>query len=185
MGVQTRRLWSEISAVMVRHDRSRRSVKGHPTDMYDDTRPLTTQSYHISYLPLPVLLPSIPWPASDSCDTTVYLYLHPDIIRVPCTSVICLLCVSNDSQDNSRKPSPSPSLCYSLTHLHRSIGYLHIPQSLSESVERLTYLRVYDSRNISSRPHPPRRPYDTHSHIHTGPLVITTSTNLWLTPPWD
>jgi hypothetical protein len=30
------------------------------------------------------------------------------------------------------------------------------------------------------RPHPPR-PQDTLSHIHTGPLVITTGTlNLWL-----
>jgi hypothetical protein len=28
------------------------------------------------------------------------------------------------------------------------------------------------------RPHPPRRPYDTRSHIHTGPLVIVTPQSL-------
>ena len=36
--------------------------------MHDDKSALTTQSYHISYLPLPSLAPSIPRPASDRCD---------------------------------------------------------------------------------------------------------------------
>ena len=49
---------------------SLRSAKGRPTDMHDDTSALTTQSYHTSYLPLPPLLPRIPCPSSDRCDTT-------------------------------------------------------------------------------------------------------------------
>ena len=138
---------------------ARRSVRGRPTDMNDDTSALTTQSYHISHLPLPVLLPSIPSPTSDRCDTTGVPVSPPTrsvpvINRVPWTSSTCLLCVSNDSQDSSSKPAPSPSLCYSLIHTHRSIGYRNIPQSLTESSTRLIYLRVYDSRAISSKPAP-------------------------------
>jgi hypothetical protein len=49
--------------------------------------------------------------------------------------------------------APFPSLGYSLTHAHRSIGYHnHNPQTLSESVTRLMYLRVYDSRDSSCQP---------------------------------
>jgi hypothetical protein len=52
-------------------------------------------------------------------------------------------------------PGPSPSsLCYLLTHAHRSIGYRNIPQTLDESVVRLIYLRVYDSRATSSKTEP-------------------------------
>jgi len=36
--------------------------------MHDNKSALTTQSYHISYLPLPDLAPSLPLPASDRCD---------------------------------------------------------------------------------------------------------------------
>jgi hypothetical protein len=40
---------------------------------------------------------------------------------------------------SSRQPAPSPSLCYSLTHAHRSIGYHNRnPQPLAESAARLT-----------------------------------------------
>ena len=54
-----------------------------------------------------------------------------------------------DSRDRSCKTAPSwtsPSLSYSLPHVHRSIGYHNIPQSPSESATRLMYFRVYDSR---------------------------------------
>jgi hypothetical protein len=60
------------------------------------------------------------------------------------------------SRDNSRKSVPSPSLHYSLTHTHRSIGYLNQTQSLVELVVRLMYLRVYVIRDTSrkSTPYP-------------------------------
>jgi hypothetical protein len=47
--------------------------------------------------------------------------------------------------------APALSLCSSLTHAHRSIGYRNRnPQLLAESTVRLMYLRVYDSR-VSGR----------------------------------
>ena len=58
------------TVVMTRHDRSRRSDKGRLTDIHDDTSVLTTQSYHISYLPLRDLTPSLTLPSSDHCDIT-------------------------------------------------------------------------------------------------------------------
>jgi hypothetical protein len=117
----------------------------------------------------------------------------PFIHYAPASS---LLCVYNDSRDSSSKPAPSPSLCYSLTHAHRSIGYRNQTQPLAESAARLMYLRVYDSRDRSriyvcmtaeialARSHP-TRPYTTRSHTHTGPLVIATKPSLWLNPPRD
>ena len=127
----------------------------------------------------------------------------PVIIRVPCTSVTFLLCVSNDIQNSSHKPTPSPSLSYSRTHAHRSIGYRNISQILTESVTRLIHLRVYDNRGSSSKSAPSQSSLcysRTHAHrsigycnipqpltesvasMHTGPLVITTSPSLWLNP---
>ena len=47
-----------------------------------------------------------------------------------------------DSRDTSRKSTPSPSLCYSLTHTHRTIGYRNQTQSLTESVTRLMYCKT-------------------------------------------
>ncbi len=41
----------------------------------------------------------------------------------------------------SRKVAPSLSLSYSVTHVHRSIGYHNQTQSLTESVTRLIHLR--------------------------------------------
>ncbi len=76
-----------------------------------------------------------------------------------------------DSRDSSRQPAPSPSLSYSLTHPHRSIGYRNRnPQLLSESVVRLMYLRVYDSRDSSRQPAPsPSLWYSlTHGHRSIG-----------------
>ena len=70
----------------------------------------------------------------------------PFIHYVPVSS---LLCVYNDSRDSSRKSTPSPSLCYLLTHAHRSIGYRNQTQPLAESATRLMYLRVHDSRDSS------------------------------------
>jgi hypothetical protein len=58
--------------------------------------------------------------------------------------------IYKDSRDTSRQPAPSPFLCYSLTHAHRSVGYRNRnPQPLTESDSRLMYLRVYDSRDTS------------------------------------
>jgi hypothetical protein len=72
-----------------------------------------------------------------------------------------------DSRDSSRQPAPSPSLCYSLTHAHRSIGYHNRnPQPLVDSVVRLMYLRVYDSRDISHQPPPSPSPCYPLTHAH-------------------
>ena len=57
--------------VMARDDMSGRSVKEILTDMHDihdDQSNLTTQSHHISYLPLPALEPSLPLTTSNRCD---------------------------------------------------------------------------------------------------------------------
>jgi hypothetical protein len=65
----------------------------------------------------------------------------------------------------------TPSLCYLLTHAHRSIGYRnHSPQLLTESVVKLMYLRVYDSRDSSRQPAPsPSLCYSlTHTHTSIG-----------------
>jgi hypothetical protein len=60
-----------------------------------------------------------------------------------------------DSRDSSRQPVPSPSLCYSLTHAHKSIVYRHRnPKPLTESVTRLMRLRVYDNRDSSHQSAP-------------------------------
>ena len=75
--------------------------------------------------------------------------------RVQWASDTSLLCVSNDNRDSSWKSAPSPTLCYSITHAHRSIGYHNLnPESLTESTERLMYLRVYDSRDSSRQTAP-------------------------------
>ncbi len=95
----------------------------------------------------------------------------------------------SDSRDRSCQPAPSPSLCYSLTHAHRSIGYrnripvpmiqthkftqvhgYHNPQPLSESSSRLMYLRVYDNRDRSCHPSTsPSLSYSlTHKHRSIG-----------------
>ena len=75
------------------------------------------------------------------------------------------------------------SLSYSLTHDHRSIGYRNIPQSLTDSVTRLIYLRVYDNRTNSSKPSPSPSSLSyslTHTHnIHT--LTLPTPTLLTFT----
>ncbi len=76
-----------------------------------------------------------------------------------------------DSRHSSRQSAPSPSLCYSLTHAHRSIGYRNRnPQSLDDSTVRLMYLRVYDSRHSSHQPSPsPSLCYSlTHAHRFIG-----------------
>ena len=76
-----------------------------------------------------------------------------------------------DSRDSSRQPAPSPSLCHSLTHAHRSIGYRNLnPQPLADSPARLMYLRVYDSRDSSRQPAPsPSLCYSlTHAHRSIG-----------------
>jgi hypothetical protein len=72
-----------------------------------------------------------------------------------------------DSRDSSRQPAPSPSLCYSLTHAHRSIGYRNRnPQPLADSPPRLMYLRVYDNRENSRQPTPSPSLYYSLTHTH-------------------
>jgi hypothetical protein len=83
----------------------------------------------------------------------------------------------------ARAPVLSP--CSSLTHAHRSIGYRnHNPQSLAESVVRLMYLRVYDTRDSSRQTVPsPSLCYSfTHAHstLPTPTLLTITFTQvLW------
>ena len=90
-----------------------------------------------------------------------------------------------DSRDSSLQPAPSPSVCYSLTHAHRSIGYRNRnPQPLAESAVRLMYLRVYDSRDSShqSAPSPSVCYSFTHAHstLPTPTLLTITCTQvLW------
>ena len=90
-----------------------------------------------------------------------------------------------DSRDSSRQPAPSPSLCYSLTHTHRSTGYRnHDPHPLTESVARLMYLRVHDSRDSSHQSAPsPSLCYSlTHVHNTLPPptlLTLTCTQALW------
>jgi len=78
----------------------------------------------------------------------------------------------DDNRPSSFKPTLSPSsLCYSLTHAHRSIGHRKMPQPLADSAARLIYLRVYDSRASSSKPtlSPSSLCYSlTHSHRSIG-----------------
>jgi hypothetical protein len=90
-----------------------------------------------------------------------------------------------DIRDSSRQSVPSPSLFYSLTHTHRSIGYHNRnPQPLAESVTRLIHLRVYDNRDSSHQSAPsPSLCYSlTHAHS-TLPtptiLTITYTQVLW------
>ena len=71
------------------------------------------------------------------------------------------------SRVGSHQSAPSPSLCYSLTHAHRSIGYRNRnPQLLADSAARLMYLRVYGSRVSSHQlaPSPSLCYFLTHSH---------------------
>ncbi len=90
-----------------------------------------------------------------------------------------------DSRDSSRQPAPSPSLCYSLTHAHWSIGYRNRnPQPLADSPARLMYLCVYDSRVSShqSAPSPSLCYLLTHAHstLPTPTLITFTLTQvLW------
>ena len=74
-----------------------------------------------------------------------------------------------------RKLVPSPSLCYSLTHVHRSICYRNQTQPLAEDATRLMYLRVYDSQDSSRKSSHPTRPYTPRSLSHTQVH--------WLSPP--
>jgi hypothetical protein len=90
-----------------------------------------------------------------------------------------------DSRDSSRQPAPSPSLSYSLTHAHRSIGYRNRnPQLLADSAARLMYSRVYDNRDSShqSAPSPSLCSSLTHAHstLPTPTLITITCTQvLW------
>ncbi len=90
-----------------------------------------------------------------------------------------------DSRDSSHQPAPSPSLCYSLTHAHRFIGYRNRnPQPLADSAARLMNLRVYDNRDNSHQSVPsPSLCYSlrhTHSTLPTPTLITITYTQvLW------
>ncbi len=80
-----------------------------------------------------------------------------------------------DSRDSSRQPAPSPSLGYSLTHVHRSIGYRNRnPQSLVESTERLMYLRPYDIRDSSWQSSPSPSPCYPLTHAYRSKCYLNT-----------
>jgi hypothetical protein len=94
-----------------------------------------------------------------------------------------------ETQKKTRKkkylhtPSYPPSLFYSLTHAHRSIGYRNPnPQPMSDSSARLMYLRVYDSRVSShqSTPSPSLCYLITHAHstLPTSTLITITYTQV-------
>ncbi len=93
------------------------------------------------------------------------------IRRVPCTSVTCLLCTSNDSQDNLGFSEVRTLLVPTLLH---NTYYSKIQKPLEESTVRLIHLRVYSVTDETDLPrtHPPRPPYVTRSHMYTGPFVI-------------
>jgi hypothetical protein len=85
-------------------------------------------------------------------------------------SRLLYLCVY-DSRDSSHHPAPSPSLGYSLTHAHRSIGYHNgyhnrNPQTLTESTVRLMHLRVHDNRDNSPQPEPSPSLVYSLTHVH-------------------
>ena len=90
-----------------------------------------------------------------------------------------------DSRDSSWKPVSSPSVWYSLTHPHRSIGYRNRnPQPLTESVVRLMNLRVYDNRDNSHQSVPsPSLSYSlrhAHNTLPTPTIITITYTQvLW------
>ncbi len=90
-----------------------------------------------------------------------------------------------DSRDSSRQLPPSPSLFYSLTHAHRSIGYRNRnPHLLADFAARLMYSRVYDNRDTShqSAPSPSLSSSLTHAHntLPTSTLITITYTQvLW------
>jgi hypothetical protein len=94
-----------------------------------------------------------------------------------------------DLRVHEREPS-SPSLCYSLTHVHRSIGYHNRnPHPLVDSPARLMYLRVYDNRDRSRQHAPsPSLSYSvTHAHRsigyrnhHPQPLADSSSRLMYL-----
>jgi hypothetical protein len=125
-----------------------------------------------------------------TCVCSYNLYATRDETRNPFFFRDIPLCSNNssciyDSRDSSRQPSPSPSLCYSLTHAHRSIGYRnHNPQPLSDSAARLMHLRVHDNRDNSHQSaHSPSLCYSlTHAHstLPTPTLITITCTQvLW------
>jgi hypothetical protein len=83
------------------------------------------------------------------------------------------------NRDTSRLPAPSPSLYYSITHSHRSIGYRnHNPQPLTDSATSLMHLRVYDSRDNSHQSSPSPSIYYSLTHVHS---TLPTSTVLTIT----
>ncbi len=128
----------------------------------------------MSYLHMSSLTHIIPCSASDSCDTTVSVFLLRR--SVPDISRFCPVVGWRTGQNHTTSPSP-PS---SVTHVHRWIGS-HNPtwQTLTNST-RLTYISVYDRRDgasaISKRPPPfPHTPSKnlgrhrhTHRHTHTN-----------------
>ncbi len=119
------------------------------------------------------------WEWEDSsCEGQKYFLLDDSVTRLMHLRVY-------DSRDSSRQLAPSPSLYYSLTHVHRSIGYRHRnPQVLVDSASRLMYSRVYDNRDSShqSAPSPSLHSSLTHAHstLPTPTLITITCTQvLW------
>ncbi len=134
----------------------------------------------------PSTTPLVPWPRQKAHSLTtrrnwlgffcVYLLTEYSVYRS----------VSNDSRS---KDNDTPSLCYSFTHVHRSIGYHNNPQPPVDSVSRLIYLSVYKSRvgSVKPSPSPSSLCYSlTHEHWSIGyrniphPLSDSTAKLLYL-----
>jgi hypothetical protein len=126
-----------------------------------------------------------PKPLADSAARLMYVRVYDsrDSFRLPAPRLMYVRVY--DIRDTSRLPAPSPSLCYSLTHAHWSIGYRNRnPQPLADSAARLMHLRVYDSRDNSHQPAPSPSLYYSLTHAHsTLPtptlLTITCTEVLW------
>jgi hypothetical protein len=79
-----------------------------------------------------------------------------------------------DNRDICHQSVPSPSLCYPLTHTHRSIGYHNRnPQPLTDSTTRLMYLRVYDNRDSSNQSTPSPSLWYSLTHAQNTPPTTT------------
>jgi hypothetical protein len=81
---------------------------------------------------------------------------------------------------DSTSPAFASTVCYSLTHAHRPIGYRNPnPQHLAKSAARLIYLRVYDSWYSSCKP--ASSPSICYSLTHAHSTLPTTPTLLTIT----
>jgi hypothetical protein len=130
-------------------------------------------SHRHSYISLDLGL-TLSFHDEQQVDCSSFTRSTPVIRGVPYTSVTCLLCVSNHVTVKLPLTRPYPPCPYpTRSHIdtHRSILHRNTPHPLTDSVTRLIYLRVYDSRVSSSQltPSPSSLSYSlTHTHRSIG-----------------